>query len=62
MRLLVVDDDRALRQVLRRVLTLASYEVRLTESGAGALSEVIGAAPPTPSCLTSACPTSTAWR
>ena len=40
MRLLVVDDDRALRDVLRRALSLAGYEVRLTESGAGALSEI----------------------
>jgi two-component system, OmpR family, response regulator MprA len=45
MRLLVVDDDRALRDVLRRALTLAGYEVRLTESGAGALAE-IGASVP----------------
>src|ERR671924_491603 len=29
-RLLVVDDDRALRDVLRRALTLAGYEVVLT--------------------------------
>ena len=40
MRLLVFDDDRALRDVLRRALALAGYEVRLTESGAGALSEI----------------------
>jgi two-component system response regulator MprA len=40
MRLLVVDDDRGLRDVLRRALTLAGYEVRLTETGAGALSEL----------------------
>ena len=40
MRLLVVDDDRALRDVLRRALSLAGYEVRLTETGAGALSEI----------------------
>ena len=45
MRLLVVDDDRALRDVLRRALTLAGYEVRLAESGAGALAEVAGSAP-----------------
>src|ERR1700693_955733 len=45
MRLLVVDDDRGLREVLRRALTLAGYEVRLTESGAGALSEVSSAVP-----------------
>ena len=40
MRLLVVDDDRALRDVLRRALTLAGYEVRLAENGADALAEV----------------------
>ena len=45
MRLLVVDDDRALREVLRRALTLAGYEVRLTDTGAGALAEVSSAVP-----------------
>jgi len=45
MRLLVVDDDRALRDVLRRALSLAGYEVRLAETGAGALAEVAGAVP-----------------
>jgi two-component system response regulator MprA len=45
MRLLVVDDDRALRDVLRRALTLAGYDVRLAESGAVALSEVASAVP-----------------
>ena len=45
MRLLVVDDDRALRDVLRRALTLAGYDVRLAESGASALAEVAAAAP-----------------
>lgn len=45
MRLLVVDDDRALRDVLRRALTLAGYDVRLTDSGAGALSEVSSSVP-----------------
>ena len=38
MRLLVVDDDRALRDVLRRALTLAGYDVRLTETAAPARS------------------------
>ncbi len=42
MRLLVVDDDRALRDVLRRALSLAGYEVRLAGTGAAALSEVNG--------------------
>ncbi len=41
----MVDDDRALREVLRRALTLAGYEVRLTDTGAGALAEVSGAVP-----------------
>jgi two-component system response regulator MprA len=45
MRLLVVDDDRALREVLRRSLELAGYEVRLTDSGAGALADVASSAP-----------------
>jgi two-component system, OmpR family, response regulator MprA len=45
MRLLVVDDDRALREVLRRALELAGYGVVLTESGAGALAEVTGSVP-----------------
>src|SRR5512142_2799722 len=45
MRLLVVDDDRALREVLRRALTLAGYEVLLTDSGSGALSEIAGSIP-----------------
>ena len=45
MRLLVVDDDRALRDVLRRTLTLAGYEVRLSETGAGALAEVSSGVP-----------------
>jgi two-component system response regulator MprA len=45
MRLLVVDDDRALREVLRRALSLAGYDVRLTDSGAGALTEVASAVP-----------------
>ena len=45
MRLLVVDDDRALRDVLRRALTLAGYEVKLSETGAGALAEVNATVP-----------------
>jgi two-component system, OmpR family, response regulator MprA len=40
MRLLVVDDDRGLRDVLRRALTLSGYEVRLAENGSRALAEV----------------------
>src|ERR687885_664075 len=45
MRLLVVDDDRGLRDVLRRALMLAGYDVRLAQTGADALSEVSGAVP-----------------
>src|SRR5689334_102669 len=45
MRLLVVDDDRALRDVLRRALELAGYEVRLTDSGSGALADIAAAVP-----------------
>jgi two-component system response regulator MprA len=45
MRLLVVDDDRALRDVLRRALMLAGYEIRLAASGADALAEVSSAVP-----------------
>jgi two-component system response regulator MprA len=45
MRLLVVDDDRALRDVLRRALTLAGYEVRQADSGAGALAEIAAGVP-----------------
>jgi two-component system, OmpR family, response regulator MprA len=40
MRLLVVDDDRALRDVLRRALTLAGYDIKLAETGSEALAEV----------------------
>jgi two-component system response regulator MprA len=40
MRVLVVDDDRGLRDVLRRALSLSGYEVLLAENGASALSEV----------------------
>ncbi|HEY3727135.1 MAG TPA: response regulator transcription factor [Solirubrobacteraceae bacterium] len=45
MRLLVVDDDRRLRDVLRRALTLSGYEVRLADTGAEALAEVSGGVP-----------------
>jgi two-component system response regulator MprA len=45
MRLLVVDDDRALRDVLRRALSLAGYEIRLAETGSEALAEVGSAIP-----------------
>ena len=35
----------ALRDVLRRALSLAGYEVKLTDTGAGALSEVNSSLP-----------------
>ena len=44
-RLLVVDDDRAVRESLRRALTLEGYEVDLAEDGAAALARVAGAPP-----------------
>src|SRR3954467_12645492 len=34
MRVLIIDDDRALRDALRRALTLAGYEVETAEGGA----------------------------
>ena len=40
MRVLVVDDDRGLRDVLRRALGLSGYEVRLADTGSEALVEV----------------------
>jgi two-component system response regulator MprA len=40
MRLLVVDDERALRQALRRALTLEGYEVHLAEDGEQALAQL----------------------
>jgi two-component system response regulator MprA len=60
-RILVVDDDRAVREALRRALTLGGYEVQLAEDGEQAL-ELIVQACPTRSCSTSGCPASTASR
>jgi two-component system, OmpR family, response regulator MprA len=45
MRLLVVEDDTGLRDVLRRALSLAGYEVRLSGDGAEALAEVARGVP-----------------
>lgn len=45
MRLLVVEDDTGLRDVLRRALSLAGYEVRLSGDGAAALAEVTRSVP-----------------
>jgi two-component system response regulator MprA len=44
-RILVIDDDRAVRDALRRALTLAGYEVPSAEGGRQALAEVATAAP-----------------
>jgi two-component system, OmpR family, response regulator MprA len=44
-RLLIVDDDRAVRDALRRALTVAGYEVQTADSGAQAL-ELFAQAPP----------------
>ena len=41
MRILVVDDDRALREALRRVLTLTGYEVQAAADGEQAI-ELVG--------------------
>ncbi len=45
MRVLVVDDDRAVRDALRRVLTLAGYEVQGAEDGDRAIDAVAQAVP-----------------
>src|SRR6201996_5778488 len=45
MRLLVVDDDRGLRDVLRRALSLSGYEVMLSETGSDALFQVASVVP-----------------
>jgi two-component system response regulator MprA len=45
MRVLVVDDDRALRDALRRVLTLAGYEVQGAADGEQAIELVVQGVP-----------------
>jgi two-component system, OmpR family, response regulator MprA len=40
-RVLVVDDDRGVREALRRALSLAGYEPQLAESGEQALEQVV---------------------
>ena len=45
MRILVVDDDRAVREALRRALTLGGYEVQVAEDGEQALESVVQAVP-----------------
>src|SRR3954452_13669194 len=44
-RILVVDDDRALRDALRRALTLGGYEVQSAEGGQQGLTQIAGGAP-----------------
>jgi two-component system response regulator MprA len=45
MRILVVDDDRSVREALRRALMLGGYEVRSADGGRGALAETLGYPP-----------------
>src|SRR5687768_1903866 len=45
MKVLVVDDDRSLRDALRRALSLAGYEVDLAEGGQHGLSQVANGSP-----------------
>jgi two-component system response regulator MprA len=45
MRVLVVDDDRAVREALRRVLTLGGYEVQTADGGAAAIELVVQSVP-----------------
>lgn len=45
MRILVVDDDRAVRDALRRALTLAGYEVAQAEDGEQALERIAQSVP-----------------
>jgi two-component system, OmpR family, response regulator MprA len=44
-RILVVDDDRSVREVLRRALTLGGYEVQVAEDGEQALELIVQAVP-----------------
>jgi two-component system, OmpR family, response regulator MprA len=46
MRILVVDDERAVRESLRRALQLEGYEVELAEEGADALARLNGGSNP----------------
>jgi len=61
MKILVIDDDPAVRASLERALRLEGYEVATAPDGGSGL-ESLALAPPTRSCSTSACPTSTASR
>jgi two-component system, OmpR family, response regulator MprA len=44
-RILVVDDDRSLRDALRRALTLAGYDIELAESGQEGLTRIAASEP-----------------
>ena len=44
-KILVVDDDRPVRDALRRALTLSGYEVQVAEDGEQALEQVVHALP-----------------
>jgi two-component system response regulator MprA len=46
MKILVVDDERAVRESLRRALELEGYQVELAEDGEEALERVVGPAAP----------------
>jgi two-component system, OmpR family, response regulator MprA len=43
--ILVVDDDRAVREALRRALTLAGYDTQLAQDGEQALEQIVQAVP-----------------
>jgi two-component system response regulator MprA len=45
MRILVVEDDRAVREAVRRALTLAGYEIQVAESGESAIEMVVQGVP-----------------
>ena len=45
MRILVVDDDRAVRDALRRTLSLAGFEVELAQDGESALEAIVRSSP-----------------
>jgi len=44
-KILVVDDDRAVREALRRALTLAGYEVETAEDGERAIESIVRSVP-----------------
>ena len=46
MKILVVDDERAVRESLRRALELEGYQVDLAEDGEEALRRIVGMAAP----------------